>query len=73
MYAGEVVVLFVVAALVLLPWLALRSVFRQPAARWEATGHSRGAWVAVILLVPVLGAALYLRRVRPRLRAVELG
>lgn len=73
MAAGEVIVLFVVAALVLLPWIALRSVFRQPAERWEAAGHSRVVWVAVIVLVPVLGAALYIRRVRPRLRARQLG
>ena len=72
MYAGEVVVTFVVGALLFLPWLALRSAFRHPAARWEEAGHSRAAWIAVIVLVPVLGAALYLRRVRPRLRAAKL-
>lgn len=73
MLGGDVLVLFVVAALVLLPWLALRSVFRHPAERWEQAGHSRSVWIVVILLVPVLGAALYIRRVRPRLRAQRLG
>jgi hypothetical protein len=72
-YAGEVIVLFVVAALVALPWLAIRDVRRHPVQRWERAGHSRAAWIAVIVLVPVLGGALYLRRVRPRLRADELG
>lgn len=73
MYAGEVITLFVIGALVTLPWLAVRDVLRHPADRWERSGHSRTLWVAVIVLVPVLGGALYLRRVRPRLRADELG
>lgn len=73
MYAGEVIVLFVVAALVLLPWLAIRDVRRHPTRRWEQAGHTRDTWIAVIVLVPVLGAALYIRRVRPQLRADQLG
>lgn len=73
MHGGEVITLFVLTALVALPWLAIRDVLRHPAERWERTGHSRAVWIAVIVLVPVLGGALYLRRVRPRLRAQQLG
>lgn len=69
MGAQEVAVLGLVGLLMVLPVLALRDAVRTPAARWRATTHHRGAWLAVIVLVPVLGAALYLRRVRPALRA----
>ncbi len=69
MGAGEVIVVGAVVALLALPLLALSDLLRQPAAAWAATPHAAAVWAAVVVLVPVLGAALYLRRVRPALRA----
>jgi hypothetical protein len=67
-YAAEVAVLLGVGLLVVLPWLVVRDVLAHPAAAWRAAGRSRTAWIVVVVLVPVLGAALYLRRARPSLR-----
>lgn len=62
----EVVAIGVVLAVLALPMIAMGDLLRQPA--WPEVSESKMVWALVILLVPVLGAALYLRRVRPRLR-----
>lgn len=62
--------LALVAAVVLLlpPWLVLRDLLGHPAAAWSGAGRCRPAWAVVVVLLPVLGPALYLRVVRPDLR-----
>lgn len=68
----EVVVVGVVLGFLVLPMIAVTDLLRQPAGAWRRVPHSRVVWLAVIVLVPVLGAALYLRRVRPALRGAAL-
>jgi hypothetical protein len=67
----EVVVIGLVVGVLFLPWLALRDLLRVPPGAWRATGRSRLAWAAIVAGVPVLGAAVYLRLVRPQLRAAR--
>lgn len=59
-------------SLLALPVLALRDMFRYPAVMWRRAGRSRLVWAAVVVLLPVLGAAAYYAFVRDRLRAVRL-
>lgn len=63
----EVVLIGTVLAVLALPMIALGDLLRQPA--WPLVRHSRLVWVAIILGLPVVGAALYLRRVKPALGA----
>lgn len=67
----EVVVVGLVLAVLALPMLALNDLLRHPAGAWRATPHSPIVWTAIVLGIPVLGAALYLRRVRPVLRVAR--
>ena len=73
MQAGEAIVIVLGVLLLVLPWIAIRDVLRHPRERWSAVGASRWLWITVIVVLPVLGAALYIRRVRPQLRARTLG
>jgi len=54
--------------LLLVPWLTARDIWHQPARAWSGAGRSRWAWTAIVVLVPVLGPAWYLRVVRPEVR-----
>ncbi len=50
----------------------------RPFAHWQATGHSKAAWIVgqLLALIPIVGLAglvvaiVYLTRVRPELKAV---
>lgn len=66
-----VLVSFAVMALAL-PVVALREILRHDTAAWEAAGRSRARWVALVVLVPVLGAVAYYGFVRTRVRAASM-
>lgn len=68
MHPREAALLVSFVLLVIVPWLTLRDVWRHPARRWEATRFSRWLTTAYVVLVPLLGPAWYLRRVRPAVR-----
>lgn len=62
----EVITLGFVLAVLALPMVALGDLLRQPA--WPDVRPSKVVWAVLIVVLPVAGAALYLRRVRPILR-----
>jgi preprotein translocase subunit SecF len=51
--------------------VALIDVLRRPTAQFVKAERSRRVWIAVCLLVPVLGGALYLARIRPAIFAAN--
>lgn len=63
----EIIVLGLLGAVALPAWLAVRSIRRHGADRWRRIGRRRWGWVLVVLLVPAVGPALYVRLVRPEL------
>jgi hypothetical protein len=65
----EVIVVGTVLAVLALPMLALAELRGHPAEAWRSVPHSRLLWSIVVVGLPIIGAALYLRRVRPQLRA----
>jgi hypothetical protein len=68
MHPAEVAVVGAVLLLLLPPWLAARDVLGQPRAAWSAAGHGRLRTLALVVALPLLGPAWYLRRIRPALR-----
>ncbi len=48
--------------------VALVDVLRIPTDRWAAAKQNQGLWVVLILLIPVVGPALYLLTVRRQLQ-----
>jgi len=54
---------------VALPIWGVVDALQTPPARWQEARHNRLAWIALIVLLPVLGSVLYALVVRPRLRA----
>lgn len=68
MHPGEVALLGSIVLLLLPPWLAARDVRRQPRPAMQAAGVSRTGSLLLVVLVPVLGPALWLRWLRPRVR-----
>lgn len=71
MRPGAVAIVAALALLLLPPWLCARSVLRQPDAAWRTTGLSKVGWLLLVVAVPLLGPALYLRRARPLLRGAR--
>ena len=71
MHPREVAIVGALLLFVLLPWLTLRDLWRHPAAAWRHAGRSRLCWTLVVVLVPLVGVALYLRVVRPGVRAAR--
>jgi hypothetical protein len=65
----EVAIVGVLVLLVLVPWVTVRDILRQPKPAWRAANRLRWVWIAVAVAVPVLGPAWYLRAVRPGIRA----
>lgn len=68
MHPREVALIGGLVLFLLVPWLVARDVLRQPEEAWRRTGRHRWAWVAVVVLVPVIGPVWYLRAVRGQLR-----
>lgn len=68
MHPREVAIIGALVLLLLVPWLAARDIWRQPARAWSGARRSRWVWTALVVLVPVLGAVWYLRVVRPDVR-----
>ena len=68
MHPREAAIIGVLVLLVLVPWLAVRDIRRQPKGGWRAAGRSRWAWIVIVVLLPLLGVALYLRIARPDVR-----
>jgi len=64
----EVAIIGALVLVVLVPWLAVRDIRRQPKGAWRAAGRSGWAWVVVVVGFPLLGVALYLRIARPAVR-----
>ncbi len=73
MHAGEAIVVMVAVLLVLVPWIVLRDIRAYDPVRWRQAGHVRAVWIALVVLVPLIGVLLYLRWVRPRLLASTPG
>lgn len=46
---------------------AVADVMQRPASDFDRIDQSRGQWVSLVILLPVLGAALYLALIRPLL------
>ena len=69
MHPREVAIVGALVLLLLVPWLTVRDIWRQPAAAWRRAGRSRWPWTVVAVVVPVLGPAWYLRVVRPDVRS----
>lgn len=68
MHPREVAIIGALVLLLLVPWLTARDIWRQPARAWSRARRSRWVWTALVVLVPVLGPAWYLRVVRPDVR-----
>lgn len=68
MHPREVAIVGVLVLAVLVPWLTLRDVWGRPRDRWAAAGRSRVLATVLVLAVPLLGPAWYLRRIRPLVR-----
>jgi hypothetical protein len=64
----EVAIIGGLVLFLLVPWLVARDVLRRPDEAWRRTGRSRWLWVAVVVLVPVVGPVWYVRTVRGELR-----
>ncbi len=71
MHPREVAIVGALLLFLLVPWLTLRDVWRHPSTRWAAAGRSRVTTTVLVLLVPVLGPAWYLRRIRPAVRGPQ--
>ena len=69
MHPREVAIVAALVRVVLVPWLTARDVLRQPRPALRAAGVSRTGMLVLVLAVPLLGPALWLRRWRPRVRA----
>lgn len=69
MHPREVAIVGALVLVVLVPWLTARDVWRQPRPALAAAGVSRVAMLVLVVLVPLIGPALWLRRWRPRVRA----
>lgn len=69
MHPREVAIVGALLLFLLVPWLVLRDVWSHPPQRWAAAGRSRVRVTLLVLLVPVVGPALYLRRIRPTVRS----
>jgi len=67
----EVAIVGALLLLLLVPWLTVRDVWRQPASAWSDAGRSRWVWTVLCVLVPVVGPVWYLRVVRPEVRAAR--
>ncbi|MFT4745845.1 MAG: hypothetical protein ACI9AD_001701 [Nitriliruptoraceae bacterium] len=52
----------------LIPWLAVRDIWRHPTERWREAGRSRVLNTVFVIAVPLIGPAWYLRRTRPAVR-----
>lgn len=68
MHPREVAIVGALVLLLLVPWLVVRDIWRQPAEAWAAARRSRWVWTAVAVVVPVLGPAWYVRVIRPQVR-----
>ena len=68
MHAAEAAVVGALLLVLLPTWLTVRDIWSGPAAAWSGAGRSRWVWTALVVLVPVLGPALYLREARPDVR-----
>lgn len=73
MHPREVALVGALVLLLIVPWLTARDIWRQPRKAWASAGRSRWVWMTVVVLVPVLGAAWYLRVVRPDVRRAVRG
>ncbi len=73
MHPREVAIIGALVLLVLVPWLTIRDIWRQPKAAWRAARRSRWVWTAVAATVPLLGPAWYLRAIRPEVRGAARG
>ena len=71
MHPREVAIVGAMVLLLLVPWLTVRDIWRQPTAAWTASGRSRWVWTVVAVLVPIMGPAWYLRVIRPEVRAAR--
>lgn len=71
MHPREVAIVGTIVLLLLVPWLTVRDIWRQPATAWAAARRSRWVWTVVAVLVPIMGPAWYLRVVRPDVRAAR--
>ena len=69
MHPREVAIVAALVLGVLVPWLAVRDVLRQSRPALAAAGVPRLGMVLLVVLVPLLGPALWLRHWRPRVRA----
>jgi len=65
----EVAIVVALLLFLLVPWLTVRDVWSHQSERWAAAGRSRVLTTVLVVLVPVVGPALYLRRIRPTVRA----
>lgn len=68
MHPREVAILGAVVLVLVVPWLTVRDIWRQPPSAWSGAGRARWWWTTIAVLVPVLGPAWYLRVVRPDVR-----
>lgn len=70
MHPREVAIIGAIVLVVLVPWLTVRDIRRQPKQAWRAARRSRWTWMVVVVALPLLGVALYLRVARPAVRRV---
>lgn len=72
LFAYQLLILSFAAMALALPVVAVRDILQHDAAAWEAAGRSRARWVALVVVVPVLGAVTYYGFVRTRVRAASM-
>ncbi len=64
----SIVVLFGLVGLALMVW-ALVQILTTDESTWKAAGMLQLVWVAVVLVLPILGSILFIAIARPRLIA----
>lgn len=62
---------FFLAAVLAVPVFGISDVLRLSEGSFDEAGRSRSAWIAIQVVVPVLGSLAYYAFVRPRVRARE--
>lgn len=56
----ELMLLVIMLGTLLFTLFALIDIIRQPTSAWKATGHNQIVWLAIILVIPVLGSIVYI-------------
>lgn len=71
MHPREVAIVAALVLLLLVPWLTVRDIWQHPRDAWTGAGRSRWVWTSIVVLIPIMGPAWYLRVIRPSVRVVR--